>query len=86
MTHDPTHDAEMDAIVAELEKAGLVETTVRSDGQTAYTPTQAFPSAGAIDARPSSVNASRSPTIARSTRSRCIGSPVAAAHLVALKP
>jgi hypothetical protein len=25
MTHDPMHDAETDAIVAELEKAGLVE-------------------------------------------------------------
>jgi len=24
MTHDPTHDAETDAIVAELEKAGLL--------------------------------------------------------------
>ncbi len=35
MTHDPTHDAEMDAIVAELEKTGLVETYVDQDGQEA---------------------------------------------------
>lgn len=37
MTHDPTHAAETDAIVAELEKAGLVTVTVRPDGQEAYT-------------------------------------------------
>ena len=31
------HDAETDAIVAELEKAGLITVTVRPDGQEAYT-------------------------------------------------
>lgn len=34
---DGTPDTETDAIVAELEKAGLIETTVREDGRTAYT-------------------------------------------------
>jgi DNA-binding MarR family transcriptional regulator len=36
MTHDPTHDAETDAIVAELEKAGLVETFTNDEGKVAY--------------------------------------------------
>jgi DNA-binding MarR family transcriptional regulator len=36
MTHDPTHDAETDAIVAELEKAGLVETFINDEGKVAY--------------------------------------------------
>jgi len=36
MTHDPTHDAEMDAIVAELEEAGLVETFTNDEGKVAY--------------------------------------------------
>jgi hypothetical protein len=30
---DPTHDAETDAIVAELEKAGLVETYTNDEGK-----------------------------------------------------
>jgi hypothetical protein len=37
MPHDPTHDAETDAIVAELEQAGLIEVQVRPDGLQAYT-------------------------------------------------
>ncbi len=40
MTHDATHDAETDEIVAELEKAGLVTVHVRDDGQEAYTLTE----------------------------------------------
>jgi hypothetical protein len=36
MTHDPTHDAETDAIVAELEKGGLVETFTNDEGKVAY--------------------------------------------------
>jgi DNA-binding PadR family transcriptional regulator len=39
MTHDPTHDAETDAIVAELEKAGLIETFTDDEGKVAYRPT-----------------------------------------------
>jgi DNA-binding MarR family transcriptional regulator len=34
--HDPMHDAETDAIVAELEQAGLVESYVNEDGKVAY--------------------------------------------------
>ena len=36
MTHDPTHDAEMDAIVAELEAAGLVTIGTDDEGNTTY--------------------------------------------------
>jgi hypothetical protein len=39
MTHDPTHEVETDEIVAELEKAGLVETFTNDDGKVAYRPT-----------------------------------------------
>jgi hypothetical protein len=37
MTHDPTHDAEMDAIVAELETAGLVTVGTDADGHETWT-------------------------------------------------
>jgi hypothetical protein len=37
MTHDPTHDAETDAIVAELEKVGLVEVTIDDQGGEMWT-------------------------------------------------
>jgi hypothetical protein len=40
MTHDPMHDAETDALVAEQEQAGLIEVQVRPDGQEAYTLTE----------------------------------------------
>ena len=36
MTYDPMHDAETDAIVAELEKAGLVETFTNDESKVAY--------------------------------------------------
>ena len=36
LTTTPTHDAETDAIVAELEKAGLVETFTNDEGNVAY--------------------------------------------------
>ena len=35
MPDDPTHDAEMDEIVAQLEQAGLVETYVNAEGKAA---------------------------------------------------
>jgi hypothetical protein len=37
MTHDPMHDAETDAIVAELEQAGLVEVTTDEQGREVWT-------------------------------------------------
>ena len=36
MTHDPTHDAETDAIVAELEAAGLLTIGTDDKGNTTY--------------------------------------------------
>jgi hypothetical protein len=36
MPDDPLHDAETNAIVAELEKAGLVETLTNDEGKVAY--------------------------------------------------
>ena len=36
MPNDATHDAETDAIVAELETAGLVETFTNDEGKVAY--------------------------------------------------
>jgi hypothetical protein len=44
MTHDPTHDAETDAIVAELEATGLVTVGTDADGHETWAKERARPS------------------------------------------